>query len=99
MILGPLSINDDKDENEIQEMYEYIYKLRSKILSIDKELQIKSKNLKISINTFKNYTRFPISILKTLFSGALIILWINIASSIKDNCFHIFLPPSNCDLP
>lgn len=64
MILGPLSINDDKDENEIQEMYEYIYKLRSKILSIDKELQIKSKNLKISINTFKNYTRFPIAILK-----------------------------------
>ena len=42
---------------------------------------------------------FPTSILNTLFSGALMILCINMASSIRVNCLNIFLPFSNKDLP
>lgn len=64
IILGPLSIADDTDQKEIDKTVEYILKIRSGDLDLEKELKEKAKKEQVQVNTLQNYTRFPIGAIK-----------------------------------
>lgn len=64
IILGPLSIVDDRNPSHIENMVDYILKIRNGYLDINNELITKSEKENKSINTLKNYTRFPIGAMK-----------------------------------
>jgi hypothetical protein len=75
MIIGPLSLENDRDEFLFNGMIAEIHTIRGDF----KKLTAKLKNLsgirKIAINTMHNYTRFPIGVLKWL--GWVTTEWIN----------------------
>jgi len=64
IIIGPLSLEDDRDEILFTNMIEEIKHIRGKIFSLINKLNDVSEKRNISINTMRNYTRFPIGVLK-----------------------------------
>lgn len=62
IIVGPLNI-DDTDLRAFSSMIDYIKAMRSDIIKLQGAIAELSKRIKIQINTMKNYTRFPISVL------------------------------------
>jgi hypothetical protein len=61
MIVGPLSLSDDRDKVAIKEMVAKLQRCRSEKGWMDKEIKALSKTRDISCNTMGNYTRFPIA--------------------------------------
>lgn len=65
MIIGPLCLTNDKDDSSVEIMMSYLMdirkgtyeQLRDRLITI-------SRNRNISLNTMRNYTRFPIAVLK-----------------------------------
>lgn len=64
MILGPMSLIDDRDDDEFEKMIEKIKNIRGESKKLKIALVKASKERNISINTMHNYTRFPIAVLK-----------------------------------
>jgi hypothetical protein len=63
MILGPLSMINDRDEIEFQDMINLIKSIRGNKKKLNSKFAALSQELKIQKNTMRNYTRFPIAVL------------------------------------
>lgn len=63
MIVGPLSLANDRDGKEWQSMLATIRGLRGSRTRMDAALSRISKQRKIALNTMRNYTRFPVAAL------------------------------------
>lgn len=64
MIIGPLSIVDDRDGKAFDRMILEIRTLRGNWRRLTKAMASLSRRLKISENTMGNYTRFPLAVLE-----------------------------------
>lgn len=64
MIIGPLSLENDRDANEFSGMIDGIKSVRGSLSKLFKEVKKLSVSLKIDQNTMWNYTRFPLGALK-----------------------------------
>lgn len=80
MIIGPLSMQNDKTLNRIQECAKLLSTLRNSKDGANKEAHRLAQEAGTQYNTFKNYTRFPIAILK--WSG-----WV----TLRDQEIHIII--------
>lgn len=61
MIVGPLSVKDDRDTAAIAEMVERLRRCRSERGRMEREIEALSKARGILRVTMRNYTRFPIA--------------------------------------
>ena len=66
MILGPLSLEDDRIDGAITSVSSKILDLRHSKKNLDKELEKLAKRDGVQVNTMKNYTRWPLSVLLEL---------------------------------
>jgi hypothetical protein len=64
MILGPLSLENDRDDTEFDRMIKSIKSTRGGHSILIEKLKNLSLSLKIDQNTMWNYTRFPLGVLK-----------------------------------
>jgi len=64
MIVGPLSLTDDRDAKALGRMILEIKTLRGNWRRLEKSMASLSGRLKISENTMGNYTRFPLAVLE-----------------------------------
>ena len=64
MIVGPLSIASDSSKKSVKECAEMLLKLRGVKRGANKQALKLAESAGTQYNTFKNYTRFPIAILK-----------------------------------
>jgi len=78
MIVGPLSLKDDRDDIEFNQMINMLKAMRGDFKKLQKEMNKVSRNLSISMNTMCNYTRFPIGVLK----------WTNWASDVSNKSIY-----------
>lgn len=63
IILGPMSITNDRDEKEFQDLVQRLKQLRSTQGGIERAIEGLSQKAGISPNTMHNYTRIPIGAL------------------------------------
>lgn len=66
IIVGPLSTHSDRPADVIENMSNLIRKLRNGYVDIDELLHQKATERNVQINTLKNYTRWPIGIMRSL---------------------------------
>jgi len=66
MILGPMSLNNDTNEKEFNEMCQNLSNLRLNHVAFEESLSKMTSERKISLVTAKNYTRLPIAVLRDL---------------------------------
>ena len=66
MIVGPLSAGSDRTEDAIPRVVELIETMRASHQNVDNALERVAANRKIKINTLRNYTRWPIAIMRDL---------------------------------
>ncbi len=64
LIIGPLSLDNDRDAKKYSVMLEKIKSIRGNWRKLDSELQMVSTNSNITLTTMGNYTRFPLAVLK-----------------------------------
>lgn len=64
MILGPLSASSDRSTPHKNAVLRQVQLIRKSPKHVEKALEELSKNRKIQINTLKNYTRWPIAVLR-----------------------------------
>ena len=64
MIVGPLSARSDRDPGSAAAMAQVIQPLRDSPDAIQDDLERVSEERRIQINTLKNYTRWPIAIMR-----------------------------------
>lgn len=64
IILGPLDIDDDRRADSVAEMIERLKLLRHNAAAAEETLREKAAQLRIQVNTLRNYTRFPLGILR-----------------------------------
>lgn len=64
IIVGPLCVEDDRDPKCIEYLVSLVRDARRSPDSIEKMLKNVSNSRKIQINTLKNYTRFPIALMR-----------------------------------
>jgi hypothetical protein len=64
MIVGPLSLNNDRSEANFSAMVESINRLRGDWRRLSIALGEAASRRRIAINTMRNYTRFPIGVLE-----------------------------------
>lgn len=64
IILGPLSIANDRDSSNVSRMVDMIRGLRGDWRRLEKALKTAAKQRGIAINTMHNYTRFPLAVLE-----------------------------------
>lgn len=78
IIVGPMSVSDDRDESEMSMLFSRLREYRRRPEILTKELIILSKKRKISKTTMGNYTRFPIAAIQ----------WAGWAEK-RAGCFHL----------
>lgn len=66
MIVGPLSAASDRSEDAVTEMAEFINSLRDDPTDIKDVLGRVAEEQGIQVNTLKNYTRWPIAVMRDL---------------------------------
>lgn len=66
MIIGPLNIESDRNPAQIEAMASKIMPLRYSKQRIERSLQEISEMKNVQVNTLKNYTRWPIGVLRDL---------------------------------
>jgi hypothetical protein len=66
MIVGPLSLGDDRDQGEFDAMIAELESLRRDSSHLGAKLSEVSQQRGISTTTMRNYTRFPIAVIKWL---------------------------------
>ncbi len=64
MIVGPLSASSDRTENDVATILETVHEVRKSSTHIQNALENLSERRRIQINTLKNYTRWPIAVLR-----------------------------------
>lgn len=64
MIIGPLSLENDRDKDEFGRMINDLKSIRGSFSKLAEEVNKLSLSLKITSNTMGNYTRFPLGVLK-----------------------------------
>lgn len=64
MIIGPLSGSSDRDDAVVAEIYGRIAAARENAAAIDAAMTALSRSRKIKVNTLRNYTRWPIAVLR-----------------------------------
>nr|MBN1228852.1 hypothetical protein [Anaerolineae bacterium] len=64
MIIGPLSLSDDRNKEKYQEMISTIRGIRGKTEKLQSAINSLENSRRIKYNTMQNYTRFPIAVLK-----------------------------------
>lgn len=63
MIVGPLNIEDDRDDTAFEKMVHELKQLRTKAGALEAKLEKLSQTRKITQTTMENYTRFPLAAL------------------------------------
>ena len=66
MIVGPLSVRSDRSSDAVSRMVDLIGALRENPKAITKALEDLSSKLGIEVNTLRNYTRWPIAIMRDI---------------------------------
>ena len=66
MIVGPLSAQSDRSDNAVAEMAAFIHKLRAEPEAIKTALTQVATQERVQVNTLKNYTRWPIAVMRDL---------------------------------
>ena len=66
MIVGPLSAESDRTSNSVSCMADMINMLREDSRNISEALTIVASNQNVQVNTLRNYTRWPIAIMRDL---------------------------------
>lgn len=66
MIVGPLSATSDRHYSDMTALSEKIMALREEPRAIDEALEELKDQLRIQINTLKNYTRWPLAVMRDL---------------------------------
>lgn len=61
MIVGPLTLADDRDDAVLSRMIGRLQKLRQSRLNLSKALAELGTARRVQVNTLKNYTRFPLA--------------------------------------
>ena len=64
LIIGPLSLEDDRDNRKFSSMVQEIQSVRGEWKNLRKKINSLSAKRKIDTTTMGNYTRFPIAVLK-----------------------------------
>lgn len=64
MILGPLCIHDDRDEEQFGNMIAEIFSLRGSWRALNDRMEALSSTRNILVDTMRNYTRFPMAVLR-----------------------------------
>ena len=63
LIVGPMCLDDDRDDRLFDGMIEEIQNLRGSWEALNNKMNTVGDQRKISPNTMKNYTRFPLAVL------------------------------------
>ncbi len=66
MIVGPLSVRSDRSSDAVSQMVDLIAGLREDPKAITEALEDSSLKRGVQVNTLKNYTRWPIAIMRDL---------------------------------
>lgn len=64
MIIGPMCIVNDRDEDLFMKMINEIHALRGSWNTLDRKMKEVANLRNISLNTMKNYTRFPLAVIR-----------------------------------
>ena len=64
LIVGPMCLHNDRDERHFNDMIEEIQTLRGSWQDLDEKIKSVASQRNISPNTMRNYTRFPLAMLR-----------------------------------
>ena len=64
LIIGPMCLNNDRDNQLFDSMIEEIRNLRGSWQTLNDRMKAIANQRNISLNTMKNYTRFPLAVLR-----------------------------------
>ena len=78
LIIGPLSLKDDRDSENYSAMVQMLRDCRRKPTNLTAEIKSLSRTRRINYITMGNYTRFPIAVLK----------WTNWVKSKRDSTIY-----------
>ena len=66
MIVGPLNAHSDRSEDSARDMADLVKHLRQSSSTISKAMSRVARERNLKVNTLKNYTRWPIAIMRDL---------------------------------